>query len=106
MNADDFHPFWKGVFHEFGKQSDAAEIAGAAAEHPGAAAAVGGAGLLAGLGAVALKRKLFKGKAPAAAAAAAEPAAQAAKGFSGKALLGTGVGAGAVGYYYGGKKDR
>lgn len=105
MNADDFHPFWKGVFHEFGKQSDVGEIAGAAAKSPEVAAGVGAAGLLAGIGAVALKRKLFKGKAPAA-AAAAEPAAAAAKGFSGKALIGTGVGAGAVGYYYGGKKDR
>jgi hypothetical protein len=111
MNAENFHPFWKGVFHEFGKQSDLAALPAQAAElatsSPEAAAGVAGAGLLTGIGAVALKRKLFKGKGPTPkktkAKAAPEPPPP--QGFSGKALLGTGLVGAAGGYYYGQKKD-
>lgn len=112
MNEENFHPFWKGVFHEFReKKADIGELPGKAVElataSPEAAAGVAGTGLLAGIGAVALKRKLFKGKPKAAPAPAPPPPPPEVvqKGFTGKALLGAGLGGGALGYYYGQKRD-
>jgi hypothetical protein len=94
----DIHPFWRGFYSEIEKISYVAPAAlsGAvelAQEHPVAAsAAVAGAGL----GAIALKRKLFN-RAPAAAAAS--------HGFGLKGLLLAG-GVGALGGYMAGSKKR
>ncbi len=111
MNREDFHPFWQGVFSEMGKQAgDIAALPGQAAQFatqsPETAAALGGGALLAGIGAVALKRKLSPKKAPKMTpppdpTPAPEPPPQ---GWSGRALLGTGLAAGGLGYYYGSKR--
>lgn len=101
--SNEFHPFWEGVFAEFKKEAvDPASVAQAAAQNPEAAAGVGAAGLLAGLGAVALKRKLFKGKAPKSAPAPEAPPPP--QGWSGRAVLGA-TAAGAAGGYYLGRKQ-
>lgn len=100
----DMNPFWRGFYSEVEKTAfHPAGIAGqaldVAQEHPVAAsAAVAGAGL----GAIALKRKLFN-RAPAAAAAAAPAAAAKGHGLKGLAIAG---GAGLLGGYMLGKKHK
>jgi hypothetical protein len=97
----EIHPFWEGVFTELRKEAimgTIESISGSVSPEV-AAGILGGGALLAGIGGVALKRKLFPGRPKVVPQESAQVAAEQAKKWSTRALLGTGL-AGAAGGAY------